>query len=123
MPKTKTKKFRGYRTAGGGTHKNRRGAGSRGGRGNAGVWKHHAVRTRMNNIRQGKYGFTNHTTKMVEVVNVDELGKMDVQEISLPGKKVLGKGKVTQKLVVSASSFSEAAKRKIEAAGGEVVVI
>lgn len=31
MSKEKTKKFRGSRTCGGGTHKNRRGGGSRGG--------------------------------------------------------------------------------------------
>ncbi|MGZ4936126.1 MAG: 50S ribosomal protein L15, partial [Halobacteriota archaeon] len=42
--KDKTKKFRGSRTCGGGTHKNRRGAGNRGGRGHAGGCKHHFVK-------------------------------------------------------------------------------
>lgn len=41
----------------------------------------------------------------------------------LDGVKVLAKGDITKKLTVSAHKFSEAAKAKIEAAGGTVVVI
>jgi len=36
MPVNKRSKYRGSRTCGGGTHKNRRGAGNRGGKGRAG---------------------------------------------------------------------------------------
>src|SRR5574341_458958 len=57
MSKEKTKKFRGSRTCGGGTHKNRRGGGSRGGRGNAGTCKHHFVRSMQRGITFGKHGF------------------------------------------------------------------
>lgn len=37
--------------------------------------------------------------------------------------KILGDGQLTKKLKVSAHRFSESAKAKIEAAGGEVVVL
>jgi ribosomal protein L15 len=56
MSKTKTKKFRGSRTCGGGTTKNRRGAGNRGGRGRAGGCKHHNVRAMQLGYAYGKHG-------------------------------------------------------------------
>ena len=39
------------------------------------------------------------------------------------GLKILANGKLTKKLIVKASAFSEAAKQKIEAAGGKAEVI
>ncbi len=45
MAKKRIKKYRGSRTCGGGSHKKRRGAGHRGGRGNAGAFKHKYLRT------------------------------------------------------------------------------
>jgi large subunit ribosomal protein L15 len=61
----------------------------------------------------------------LNVVNVDVLdqiagsdGKVEIGEM-----KVLGRGKVTRKLNVSAAGFSAAAKSKIEAAGGQAVVV
>ena len=60
--KKKVKKIRGSRTCGGGSHKKRRGRGSRGGAGNAGVTKHHYIRTiklvKAGLYQIGKYGFT-----------------------------------------------------------------
>ncbi|MHC1631348.1 MAG: uL15 family ribosomal protein [Methanotrichaceae archaeon] len=124
MPKSKLKKFRGSRTCGGGTHKNRRGAGSRGGRGNAGCFKHHFVRSYLRGQRQGKYGFTRPNAKKIDVINVGDLDHIAGEDgrIGLKGMKVLGRGKVGKKLIVNAAGFSETAKKKIEAAGGEVVV-
>ncbi|NHW23400.1 MAG: 50S ribosomal protein L15 [Archaeoglobales archaeon] len=62
MPKLKVKKFRGSRTCGGGSHKKRRGAGHRGGRGNAGVHKHKYLKfiklERLGLYEFGKHGFT-----------------------------------------------------------------
>jgi len=37
--------------------------------------------------------------------------------------KVLGKGKVTRRLTVAAAAFSSSARSKIEAAGGEAVIV
>jgi len=124
MPKSKLKKFRGSRTCGGGTHKNRRGGGSRGGRGNAGGCKHHFVREMMRGRAMDKHGFTRPNSKEIDVVNVGELDSMSVGEgrIDLGYVKVLGRGKLSRPVTVTAKAFSAAAKEKIEEAGGEVVV-
>ena len=124
MPKSKLKKFRGSRTCGGGTHKNRRGAGSRGGRGNAGGCKHHFVRDMMRGRTMGKHGFTRPNAKDVETINVGELDSMasDDGSLDLGRKKVLGRGSLSRSITVTAKAFSAAAREKIEGAGGEVVV-
>lgn len=124
MPKSKVKKFRGSRTCGGGTHKNRRGGGSRGGRGNAGGCKHHFVRDMMRGRTMGKHGFTRPNAKDVETINVGELDSMasDDGSLDLGRKKVLGRGSLSRSITVTAKAFSAAAREKIEGAGGEVVV-
>ncbi|KUK44954.1 MAG: uL15m family ribosomal protein [Methanothrix sp.] len=124
MPKSNLKKFRGSRTHGGGTHKNRRGGGSRGGRGNAGGCKHHFQREMMRGRAMGKHGFYKHNAKEVDVVNVGELDSMVDEDgrIDLGKVKVLGKGNISRPVAVSAKTFSAAAREKIEEAGGEVVV-
>ncbi len=62
MPKKRIKKIRGSKTCGGGAKKKRRGAGHRGGRGNAGVTKHKYLRTiklvKAGLYQIGKHGFT-----------------------------------------------------------------
>ncbi|MDF0590907.1 uL15m family ribosomal protein [Candidatus Methanocrinis natronophilus] len=124
MPKSKLKKFRGSRTCGGGTHKNRRGGGSRGGRGNAGGCKHHFVRDMMRGRTMGKHGFTRPNAREIEIVNVGELDSMasDDGRLDLGRKKVLGRGSLSRSITVTAKAFSAAAREKIEEAGGEVVV-
>jgi len=71
MPKLKVKKFRGSRTCGGGSHKKRRGAGHRGGRGNAGVHKHKYLKflklERLGLYEFGKHGFTRPKAVVAEV--------------------------------------------------------
>jgi large subunit ribosomal protein L15 len=44
-------------------------------------------------------------------------------KIELGETKVLGRGRVTRKLTISALGFSAVAKSKIEAAGGQAVVL
>ena len=124
MPKSNLKKFRGSRTHGGGTHKNRRGAGSRGGRGNAGGCKHHFQREMMRGRAMGKHGFYKHNAEDVDIVNVGELDSMAGEDgrIDLGKMKVLGRGKLARPVSVSAAAFSAVAREKIEEAGGEVVV-
>ncbi len=72
----------------------------------------------------GKHGFVQPNSYDIEVVNVDVLDQMAGSDgrIELPEMKVLGRGRVTRKLVVSAAGFSASAKDKIEAAGGQAVV-
>ncbi|MHC1585684.1 MAG: uL15m family ribosomal protein [Candidatus Syntropharchaeia archaeon] len=141
MPKKRVKKIRGTRTCGGGTHKNRRGGGSRGGRGNAGVYKHHIVRSLKRGIVQGKHGFKRPSEVIEEkkVINVGEIDEMaenllssglakmmddgiHIDALDLGFDKVLGRGAVTKKLIIRAPEFSENAKMKIEEKGGMVIL-
>jgi len=122
MVRPKTKERRGHRTYHG-KHKNERGGGSRGGRGDSGKCKHHFMRSLLRGDQMGKHGFHQPNSEDIEIVNVDALDQMAGSEgkIELGQTKVLGRGKVTRKLSVSAAGFSAVAKEKIEAAGGEAV--
>jgi large subunit ribosomal protein L15 len=87
--------------------------------------------------RLPKRGFTNIFRVEYQVVNVGQLGAFEAgSEIDpehLRGKrlvrrkgrpvKVLGKGEITQALTVKVHAVSEAARRKIETAGGTVELI
>lgn len=142
MSKQKTKKFRGKRTFGAGTHKNRRGGGSRGGRGNAGTCKHHFVRAMQRGLSFGKHGFKrpNAIVQDKTIVNVGEIDeaieqlvteglaekKGDAFYINLANigiEKVLGSGKVTKPLFITANEFSSVAKQKIEDTKGNAMVL
>jgi large subunit ribosomal protein L15 len=82
--------------------------------------------------RLPKRGFTNIFKRDYAVVNVSDLERFDngatVDEASLrkaglvkgqhDGVKVLGDGKLSKKLTVSATKFSASARKQIEAAGG-----
>jgi len=139
------KKFRGTRTCGGGTHKNRRGAGNRGGRGRAGDNKHHFVKYLLAGFRRGKHGFKRPmaVSRPTHTINVGELEQLvhtlvatgapadvvnteeepiRVNVCSLGFDKVLGAGKMSTPMVVVAREFSASAMEKIEAAGGKAVL-
>ena len=82
--------------------------------------------------RLPKRGFTNIFKKVVAVVNVSDLERFDngatIDESALrqaglvkgknDGVKILGHGKLSKKLTVHATKFSETARKQIEAAGG-----
>ena len=85
-----------------------------------------------------KRGFHNQFGVTDAVVNVDDLDQkyedgapVDAEALLesgiiskvCDGIKVLGRGEITKKLTVKAAVFSEAAKGKIEAAGGKTEVI
>lgn len=57
------------------------------------------------------------------VVSVDALIEKGLVKKVLDGVKVLGNGELTKKLTVQVHAYSEAAKQKIEAAGGKAEVI
>jgi len=141
---SKKRRQRGSRTHGGGTHKNRRGAGNRGGRGNAGRDKHefHGQEP------LGKHGFTRPEKVQEEVLTVDvrELDedlalyaadgiaeetddgyRLDARDVVEDGHeadvvKVLGGGQVHASLEVIADDFSESARELLEGAGGNAVL-
>jgi large subunit ribosomal protein L15 len=141
MPTNKRSKYRGSRTCGGGTHKNRRGAGNRGGRGRAGINAHHFVKwyKEMGGPVFGKNGFSNSSSQNVSVMDIGIIDQIvpsllaqgiaknegdfiviNIAEIGID--KVLGSGKVTKKLNISAPAFSESAKIKIEKMGGKAQI-
>ena len=139
---SKKRRQRGSRTHGGGTHKNRRGAGHRGGRGRAGRDKHEYH----NYDPIGKHGFkrpedAQRTVAEVNVRTLDEDAALlaadglaetegdayhlDARDVAEDGEdadlvKVLGGGQVRQELHVVADAFSEGAVELIEDAGGSV---
>ena len=141
---SKKRRQRGSRTHGGGTHKNRRGAGHRGGRGRAGRDKHEFH----NYEPLGKSGFKRpqKTRRDVETVNLRELDEdiailvdeavaeesgdgyaIDARDLVEDGHevdvvKVLGAGRVHNELEVVADAFSESATEALESAGGEAVL-
>ena len=75
--KTNTKKFRGSRTCGGGTTKNRRGAGNRGGRGRSGENKHHFTRALQGGYLRGSGRGFSRPLKMIRDVSVVNVGELD----------------------------------------------
>ncbi|MGM0592672.1 MAG: uL15m family ribosomal protein [Halobacteriota archaeon] len=137
---SKKRRQRGSRTHGGGTHKNRRGAGNRGGRGRAGRDKHEFH----NYEPLGKYGFKRpqEVQRTVVEVNLQKLDEdaallaadglaevdgdayhIDARDVADDGYeadvvKVLGGGQVRQELHVVADAFTAGAVEGIEAVGG-----
>ncbi|MFA5930966.1 MAG: uL15m family ribosomal protein [archaeon] len=126
----KKNKLRGQRTMGAGNTKNRRGAGCRGGRGNAGANKSrfHSI----GRLKDRKYRLK-HARKLITI----SVGKLNLilNELVAKGKatkegekyivdkksgyqKVLSEGKVTSKIVLKINASKEAIK-KIKAAGGK----
>ena len=137
----KKKRQRGSRTHGGGTHKNRRGAGHRGGRGRAGRSKHE-----FHNYEPiGKHGFKRPESAKDDVVEVtvqeldenavlyaaeglaeetDDGYRIDARDVVDDGYeadvvKVLGDGQVRNELSIVADAFTASAVEKIESAGGD----
>ncbi|WP_226480236.1 uL15m family ribosomal protein [Natrinema amylolyticum] len=141
---SKKRRQRGSRTHSGGSHKNRRGAGHRGGRGRAGRSKHEFH----NYEPKGKHGFTRphdirEDVAEIDVQKLDEDAilyvadglaeetddgyRLDARDVVEDGHevdvvKVLGSGQVRNTLEITADAFSDTAEEKLEAAGGEAVV-
>ncbi len=138
----KNVKQRGSKTHGWGSMKKHRGAGNRGGRGNAGTGKradqkHPTIVNVFGNSYFGKRGFKRQNVKSVKAVNV---GSLETSLVNLLSQKIisqekgaylidlkkvgfdklLGSGKVTQKMVIKATKASQRAVDKIETAGGKV---
>jgi large subunit ribosomal protein L15 len=141
---SKKRRQRGSRTHGGGSHKKRRGAGHRGGRGRAGRDKHEQYLY----PPLGKSGFKRpqKVQEQIETINVRELDEdavvlaaegvaeetgdgyeVDVRDVvedghSCDAVKVLAGGQVHESLTVHADAFSDGAREALEDAGGEAVL-
>lgn len=139
----KIRTMRGSRSVGGGSVKNRRGGGHRGGRGLAGSGKN--KKTKADFVRQnypghiGRRGFKRPSKVQRDepIINLQDLDQqiphlletgqaekkgdkivIDVGDLGIA--KVLGTGFVTHALEVTAQSFSHSAQEKIEQAGGTI---
>ena len=138
----KVRKQRGSRTHGyGQIGQHRSGGGGRGGHGKAGFDKHKwSYVLKYDPTYWEKKGFVSPRTlgKKVNVINVGKLDdlvdrldsekKLEKKETkifldleSLGYDKLLGTGKVSKSLLVKVSSYSEAASKKLEEAGGEIL--
>jgi len=137
---SKTSKFRGGRTHGRGK-KAGRGAGLRGGRGNAGLHKHKWISTvKYDPEHFGRHGFKRPQSVVSSkvTINLSDLeqilprlaeeggavekdGRWSVDLDKLGIDKLLGSGRVTKPLVVKVAEASGNAETKLKAAGGELV--
>jgi len=139
MP-SRTKKLRGSRTHGRGA-KAGRGAGKRGGHGNAGVWKHKVMSMyKYDPGHFGRRGFK-RPQKVVSAkitMNVGEVqenletlirdgfatkeeGKTTIDLTRMGIDKLLGTGRVSTPMQIVVPEISRVAREKIEEAGGEIL--
>lgn len=139
----KVVKYRGSKTHGGGSMKKRRGAGHRGGRGNAGSGKRGDSRKpsywKLESFGRGKTGFVAVMENDVETMNVSDLSKdLDLLveaghakksgsaytvDLDAAGvEKLLGNGRISVAVKVTVGKASAKAVEKIEAAGGSVTL-
>ena len=123
---SRTNKFRGSRYHGRGK-KAGRGAGKRGGRGNAGLNKH-KVMTRLKYMpgHWGMHGFNRHPSlrtvnSSINVGVVSEIADGDKIDLTEMGyDKLLGSGQFSKSLHIKVKEASSKAVEKVEAAGGSV---
>lgn len=140
MGKKRKKKFRGSRRHGRGT-KNGRGAGERGGRGNAGLNKHKWTKLAKEDPNYfGPKGFSRpqglvEETEVINIYQVEEhldqfleqgiaskkgsLYEIDLTKVGFD--KLLAKGQPRKQLKIKVNDSSDKAVSKVEAAGGEVI--
>ena len=107
-----------------------RGAGLRGGRGNAGLLKHrymHMVKNMPDHF--GRHGFKRPKSivKKDRIINVGELekefsGKNEIDLTKEGFDKLLGGGKLNGKLKIKVEKASQSAIDKIKEKGGEIIL-
>ncbi len=134
MGKKKSRKMRGSRTCGWGVSGQHRKSGMRGGFGKAGRLNHkwtYMIKYAKEEI--GKKGFKSiRREKKKPIINLSELeellkGKLgQVNSVNLAQmgfKKLLGEGVITKPVEVIVEECSKLAKKKIEDAGGKVILL
>lgn len=129
---------KGFGTHGSGARKNKRKSGNKGGVGMAGTGKRAdhkktLIQKLYGHEYFGKQGITSRGTKRDtrQRINVGEIqakvekyGKQGKEgyEILLKNYKILGAGEVKDKLIITCFEASKSAIKKVEAAGGKVIV-
>ncbi len=140
VKKKKSVHYRGGQTHGCGSKKKRRGAGNRGGRGNAGSGKRaDQKRPSYWQIPTGKHGFVHHNATVLKAINMEYLqrsirrlveekkatfenGVYTINLTSLGFDKLLSKGKVNLQWEIHVEKATEQAIKKVEASGGKVIL-
>jgi len=140
--KRKSVKLRGSHTHGYGSKKKHRGAGSRGGRGKAGMGKRADTRKQSINPKEyfGKSGFVPKTSKLIVPINLYELNFM-VPKLETAGKikkekdvyvidlktlgynKLLSKGNLDYKVNLKVEYATKKAIKKLETSGSSVEIL
>jgi large subunit ribosomal protein L15 len=135
----RTEKYRGRRTHGRGK-KGGRGAGLRGGKGNAGLHKHKYIYTvKYDPYHFGRYGFKRHASLIVtkSTINVgniqSELPTFIEYGLAKKGEKglvidltqskynkLLGGGSIKTPVTIRVQEATATARQKVEAAGGKI---
>lgn len=123
----KASRIRGSHTCGRGGKKKARGSGHRGGFGMAGTGKRaDQKKTLILNLKEKYFGrgSLKAKPKKFDVVNVGELEKIanGKKDIDLKNYKILGEGEIKIALTINAGRASSAAVKKIEIAGGKVIL-
>jgi large subunit ribosomal protein L15 len=138
----KKKRRRGERTYHG-SHKKRRGKGSKGGSGKAGLHKHKWTYTVKYEPKHfGKRGFKSVKKKYYEekAINIGELNelisrlekdnklnleneKIKINLKDLGYDKILGRGEINKAIIVEVKKISKIARNKIEEKGGEIKLV
>jgi large subunit ribosomal protein L15 len=130
MARKKVVKQRGSMTHGWGSKKKHRGAGSRGGRGRAGITKHRKLHFRKKGIEVGRTGYKSMRQRCLRPrarsINLRDLerlaaGRKEIILREFGYDKVTGAGSIRSPLKVMARSFSAKAVEKLEAAKGKAV--
>lgn len=140
VKRNKRSRIRGTRSGGHGAKKKHRGKGSRGGVGMAGTGKKSGHKVSLMNMKfpgyLGKKGFIRHVHgEKLKSINLGDINLRLLKfekdgvakktsggiEIKLPKYKVLSKGELNQKIIISAGGFSAKAKEKISAQGSKIV--
>ena len=140
--RTVRSRLRGTRRSGYGFGKKHRGHGSKGGKGMAGTGKKAGQKLTWVHAKApdyfGKHGFTSikNMKDTTQVINLDRIhqsldkfihsGKAKKTpagiELDLSGYKVLGRGNMTEKLILTSDAISASAKEAVEKAGGKVIL-
>lgn len=138
----KTDRYRGSKTHGGGAKKKRRGAGNRGGKGMAGTGKRGDQKKPSiwtNKKYFGRAGFFNQNARVIKAINIgfienhlnnlkDKItvkeGKIEIDLKKLGFNKLLGgsASSLKNKYVIKTEYASEKAVKKVEEAGGKVII-
>lgn len=137
----KIRKQRSSRTHGWGTKGQHRDGGMKGGRGNAGRFKHRWTYILRHSLpRKGKHGFSPVTKVKKSTINLSDLDeitrqlivdgkvkeegrKIKVDLTELGYNKLLGEGKISRPVEIKVVNCSNSAQKKVESAGGSVIIL